>query len=181
MKCDGCGEDFHVQHALICKKGGLITQRHNEFRELLGDLSCLAWAYTQKQPVISEHSENQKALRADLLINGVWRPQETASFDIRFTDTEATATEIQRMCWKAALTKKGENTPRRATKNIAFTPLIFSVDGMMARESKIFLRRLADRLASKRDKPYRIIKNWVKQIEFCNLKGFKSVMEIVSL
>ena len=71
VQCDGCGEDFHVQHALICKKGGLITQRHNEIRDLLGDLSCLAWTYTQKEPVIREHSENQKALRADLLIRGV--------------------------------------------------------------------------------------------------------------
>ena len=69
------------------QKGGLITQRHNEIRDLLGDLSCLARIYTQKEPVIREHSENQKALRADL-IRGVWSPQETASFDIRVTDTE---------------------------------------------------------------------------------------------
>ena len=58
VKCDGCGEDLHVQHALICKKGGLITQRHNEIRDLLGDSSCLALTYTQKETVICEHSEN---------------------------------------------------------------------------------------------------------------------------
>ena len=87
VKCDGSGEDFHVQQALICKKGGLITQRHNEIRDLLGDLSCLAWAYTQKEPAIREHSENQKALSADLLIRGFLK--ETASFDIPVTDTEA--------------------------------------------------------------------------------------------
>ena len=48
VKCDRCGENFHVQHALICKKGGLITQSHNEIRDLLVDLSCLAWTHTQK-------------------------------------------------------------------------------------------------------------------------------------
>ena len=82
VKCDGWGEDFHAQHAHICKKGGLITQRHNEIRDLLGDLLCLAWTYTQKVPLIREHSENQKALGADLLVGGVWSSQVTASFDI---------------------------------------------------------------------------------------------------
>ena len=33
VKCEGCGEDFHVQPDLICEKGGLITQRHNEIRD----------------------------------------------------------------------------------------------------------------------------------------------------
>ena len=32
VKFDGCREDFYVQHALICKKGALITQKHNEIR-----------------------------------------------------------------------------------------------------------------------------------------------------
>ena len=42
-----------------------------------------------KKPVNRKLSENQKALRADLLMRGVWSPQETASIDIRVTDTEA--------------------------------------------------------------------------------------------
>ena len=65
-------------------KGGLITQRHNENRDLLGDLSYFAWTYTQKEPVIRKYSE---ALRADLLIRGFWGPQDTASFDIPVTNT----------------------------------------------------------------------------------------------
>eukprot|EP00731_Ephydatia_muelleri_P019621 Em0012g446a len=28
--CDGCGAEFALQHALDCRKGGLIIQRHNE-------------------------------------------------------------------------------------------------------------------------------------------------------
>ena len=175
VKCDGCGEDFHDQHALICKKGGLITQRHNEIKDLLGDLSCLAWPYTQKEPLIREHSENQKALRADLLIRGVWSPQETASFDIRVRDTEAKSysnrnpEDVLESC---ADEKRRKYSKACHEKHIAFTPLIFSVDGMMARESKIFLRRLADRLATKWDKPYSIIMNWVKlRLNFAILRA----------
>ena len=175
VKCDGCGEDFHVQHALICKKGGLITQRHNKIRDLLRDLSCVAWTYTQKEPVIREHSENQKVLRADLLIRGVWSPLETASFDIRVTDTEAKSysnRNPEHVLESCADERRRKYSEACHEKPIAFTPLIFSVDGMMARESKIFLRRLADRLASKWDKPYSIIMNWVKlRLNFAILRA----------
>ena len=38
-ECDGCGDKFTFQHALDCRKGGLVTQRHNEVRDALGDLA----------------------------------------------------------------------------------------------------------------------------------------------
>ena len=144
VKYDGCGEDFQFQHALICKKGGLITHKHNEIRDLLGDLSCLAWTYTQKEPVILKHSENQKALRADLLIRGVWSPQEAASFDIRVTDTEAKSYNNRNpedVLENCADEKRRKYSQACHEKHIAFTPLIFSVDGMMASESKIFSQK----------------------------------------
>ena len=36
---DGCGAEFDICHALDCKKGGLITARHNKLRDGVDDLT----------------------------------------------------------------------------------------------------------------------------------------------
>ena len=34
--CDGCGAPFTIAHALSCKKGGLVSIRHNNARDEAG-------------------------------------------------------------------------------------------------------------------------------------------------
>ena len=43
--CDGCDAPFSLDHALVCRKGGLIIQRHNEFWDAVGNLklAALVW------------------------------------------------------------------------------------------------------------------------------------------
>ena len=38
--CDGCGAPSTLDHFLICMKGGLIVQRHNEIRDAVGEGSA---------------------------------------------------------------------------------------------------------------------------------------------
>ena len=33
-----CGEVFNVDHAMVCRRGGFIIQRHNELRDLVVDM-----------------------------------------------------------------------------------------------------------------------------------------------
>ena len=33
-----CGDHFNVDHAMICKRGGFVIQRHNELRDLQAEM-----------------------------------------------------------------------------------------------------------------------------------------------
>ena len=84
--CDGCCSTVDLSHALDCRKGGLVTQRHNKVRDALGDLAALAYKDVIHEPIVREGSN---IVPADLGIIGVWLPQIEALFDIRIMDADA--------------------------------------------------------------------------------------------
>ena len=71
--CDVCQSPFTLRHALACKKGGLLTLRHNEIRDTVGDLASLLWKDVQRDPVIREYNlqDETPALIAVLVCRGV--------------------------------------------------------------------------------------------------------------
>ena len=69
--CDGCGGDFSLTHALECRKGGLVTQRHNEVRDALGDLAALGYREVVCEPIVCDGDIDSPALIADLGVRGV--------------------------------------------------------------------------------------------------------------
>jgi len=79
--CDGCGAPFSVDHALDYQDGGLAGRRHNEVRDVIGDLVSLVWGQVQREPVICEETTDgscNETLVGDLRICGVWQPQADA-------------------------------------------------------------------------------------------------------
>ena len=76
-ECDGCGALFDLQHALDCKKGGLVTQRHSEVRDALEDLVAMAYKEVVREPVVREADAagGVPALIADTGVKGVWQPR----------------------------------------------------------------------------------------------------------
>ena len=80
-----------MQHALDCKTGGLVIQRHNEVRDCLGDMAAQVWSQVVREPIVkeAESKADGPGLRADLGIRGVWTPQVEALFNIKVIDTDA--------------------------------------------------------------------------------------------
>ena len=67
-QCDGCGATFNVEHALTCKKGGLVMIRHDDCRDEFGDLASKAFSPTR---VITEpHIRLAEKKRTPPLIRG---------------------------------------------------------------------------------------------------------------
>ena len=165
--CDGCNAPFDLSHALSCKRGDLVTQRHNEVRDAFGDLASLAYSQVIKEPVVHEahNSFNSPALVDDLSVCGVWMPQSEALFDVRIIDTD-TRSYCNRSPSEVLLTAEVEkkkkyhlaHTERRAQ----FTPLCVSVDGMMGKEASVFVKRLSERLSMKWNQNYNNILCWVR-------------------
>ena len=45
---------FDLEHALACRNGGLVIQRHNEVRDVIGDLASLVWYQLKREPIVRE-------------------------------------------------------------------------------------------------------------------------------
>ena len=52
--CDGCEARFTISHTLECKKGGLVTARHNELCDRVADQASKAFtpAHVREDPLI---------------------------------------------------------------------------------------------------------------------------------
>ena len=60
--------------------------------------------------------------------------------------------------------KKQKYSDACNTRHVSFTPLSFSVDGLVVKEAKVFLDLLADKLNLKWGKPYSCVVHWLRAI-----------------
>ena len=174
--CDGCGCVFTLSHALSCRKGGLVIQRHNEVRDAIGDLASLVWNKVRREPVVREADYNlgTSALVADLGVRGVWLPQAEALFDIRVVDTDAqsysnhTPREVLAMAEK----EKKKYSEACEERHSLLTPFCCSVDGMLGVEAEVFLKVIGERLAVKWDASYGEMMGWLRsRLSFAVLRS----------
>ena len=89
-----CGEKYTVCHALSCKKGGFVAQRHDGVRNLLtsliGKVCTNVEVEPQLQPLDNERFNLRTAVtspeaRLDFKAGGFWSRGVTAFYDVRVT------------------------------------------------------------------------------------------------
>ena len=159
-----CGNKFNLAHALSCKKGGFVSLRHNEIRNITAQLLGEVCKDVKIEPTLIELSTekfNQKSTvssneaRLDVSALGFWVTGQRVFCDVRVFDLNAQRyrnTELKR-CYQRNEDEKKRKYNERVlqVENASFTPLVFSTHGGMGRECKKFFHRLAEMLAEKRD------------------------------
>ena len=165
--CDGCGEEFSFQHALDCKKGGLVTQRHNEVRDALGDLAAIVYKDVVREPIVQEadDSSGRPALIADLSIQGVWQPQTAVLLDVRVVDTDAqsyASRTVDAVLCSAEQEKKRKYSAAVEDRRASFTPFVVSVDGVLGHDAQHLMKRLCDQIVVKWEKSHSEVMGWVR-------------------
>ena len=178
--CDGCNSAMTVEHALSCKKGGLVHARHDELRNALHNMCCEATSSSrcsrepkihmrahhgrQRAPrgtstptAIPPQTPNTTEERGDVGCFGFWADGRETIFDLRVTDTDAKSylpIEVSKVLARQEKEKKGKylNSCHEMRKD--FTPMVYSVDGVAGREARSAEKRLAILLAAKWKRQY---------------------------
>ena len=170
-----CGNKFNLTHALSCKKGGFVSLRHNEIRDITALLLDEVCTDVRKEPMLLElngetlherSANTKKEARLDVSARGFWVTGQRVFCDVRVFDLNALRyknLELKR-CYSKNEDEKKKNYNERVlqVENGTFTPLVFSTHGGMGRECKKFYQRLTEMIAEKRDIPNSVATKYVR-------------------
>ena len=112
------GVQFSVDHAMVCQRGGLIIQRHNELRDLEAEMLRMVYNDVEVEPVLQEvtgetlnHGANKAPdARLDIHARDFWERQRSAFFDVRVCHPNA---DSYRDLTPKQIYKKHENEKKR--------------------------------------------------------------------
>ena len=165
-----CGDKFTVGHALSCKKGGFVAQKHDGIRDLLTTLTCKVRkngeAEPHLQPLDNERFDQRNAVtsseaRLGIKAGGLW-----SFFDVRVTHVNSKCSQNKPT---STIFKEHENEKKRKCQQRildvemgTFTPLVFGTNGGMGVECQMFLKHLVDKLSRKDGEPYVVVITWLR-------------------
>ena len=98
-------------------------------------------------------------------MRGFWSRQQTALFDVRIVDTDAKtyrAKDPHAVLASHQQRKKRKYLGTCQEARRSFTPLVYSVDGLMSAETQAAIKPLASLLSTKWNKPYSEVCGYVR-------------------
>jgi hypothetical protein len=104
-------------------------------------------------------------LRGDLAVHGFWTRGQTVIFDVRITDTDQPSnrnTDPSKVLLRHEKEKKDKYGALCIARRCTFTPLVFSVDGLLGKEATAASKRLASCLAVKWKRSYSELCGYVR-------------------
>uniref|UniRef100_A0A1X7UDW6 Uncharacterized protein n=1 Tax=Amphimedon queenslandica TaxID=400682 RepID=A0A1X7UDW6_AMPQE len=115
------------------------------------------------------------SLIGDISARGIWQSQATALFDVRVIDSNSPSyrhVSPKAVLKSAKTAKKNKYSSACESIHTSFTPLCFTIDGLVGVDVNNFLKKLAGRLSLKWDQPYSQVIYWVrKRLSFALLRA----------
>ena len=122
------------RNALLCKKGGFVSKRHDNIRDLLTVLLNKVCVDVQSEPHLipietetfnlRSANNNNDGSRLAVEARGFWTRDQTSFFDIRVTHVGS---------------QSNKNRDTNTVEQGGFTPLVFGTNGGMGDECRKFV------------------------------------------
>ena len=161
--CYGCGSAFSICDTLDCKKGGLVTDCHNELRDKVADLAGKAFipAYVREDPniftsrTVQEGKSKAKGKGKEapspekgngkgyILIRDLWTQGKDSIHDMRVVNTDAISYQSKTPeNFLETVNRKNKKKYFHAclNKRRRFNPSVASVDGHPRVEAEATLK-----------------------------------------
>ena len=164
---------------MICQRGGLVIQRHNEIRDLQAELLDMVCYDVQVEPALQPITGEQLArgtnqapdARLNVHYRGFWERKRAAFFDIRVCHPNA---DSYRDLSPKQIYRIHENEKKRKY-NSRVTEIeqgTFTTTEGMADECLRYHSRLAELLSAKKQESYATTISWVRaKVSFAILRS----------
>ena len=169
---------------MICQRGGLVIQRHNEKRDLQAELLDMVCYDVQVEPALQPITGEKLArgtnqapdASLDVHCRGFWGPRRAAGFDVRVCHPTAGSyrdlSPEQIYIIHENEKKRKYNCCVTEIEQGTFTPLVFTTTGRMAVECLRYHSRLAEILSAKKQESYATTISWIRaKVSFAILRS----------
>ena len=141
--------------------------RHNDLLNITADLLTTVCKDVEKEPILQPCPVTRDELRADIAVRGFWQSMQRAFVDVRVFYPFAQSYRHQSLSatMKNMEAKKKTKYLKRVLndENGTFTPLVFTSNGGMSKETRRFYIRLAELIADKSKNSYSETSAWIKR------------------